>query len=139
MQADIFLLADHAQVSEGKLYVSGGGWNRLTVARVPIRQRIGLAVGLRLEPQEAGRQHSFRIEMRTPGDVVSLGHGAFESEAFAQGAFQSDAFQGSSSSQMFLLALNADLSIEAAGSYEIILSANGTDIKRIGFEVVLGS
>ncbi len=138
MQADIFILADHAQISEGKLYLSGGGWNRLTVARVPIRQRISLAVGLRLEPQEAGRQHSFRIDMRTPTDVVSLGHGGLQSEAFAQGAFQSDAFQGSSS-KMFLLAINADLSIEAAGSYEIILNANGTEIKRLEFEVVLGS
>ena len=139
MQADIFILADHAQISEGKLYLSGGGWNRLTVARVPIRQRISLAVGLRLEPQEAGRQHSFRIDMQTPGDVVSLGHGSFQSEAFAQDAFQSGAFQGSSSSQMFLLAINADLSLEAEGSYEIILNANGTEIKRIEFEVVLGS
>ena len=76
--------------------------------------------------------------MRTPTDVVSLGHGGLQPEAFAQGAFQSDAFQGSSS-KMFLLAINADLSIEAAGSYEIILNANGTEIKRLEFEVVLGS
>ncbi len=127
MQADIFLLADHAQISEGKLYLSGGGWTRLTVARVPIRQRIGLAVGLRLEPQDADRHHSFRIDMQTPGDVVQLGRGGFQSEAFQE------------SSQMFLLAISAELNIEAAGSYKIILNADGTEIKRIEFEVVLGS
>ena len=95
-----------------------------------------------------------RITTRTPGGwpptFISnryadsgrcsvVGHGSFQSEAFAQDAFQSGAFQGSSSSQMFLLAINADLSLEAAGSYEIILNANGTEIKRIEFEVVLGS
>jgi hypothetical protein len=126
MQVDTFLLADHAQLAENKLYLSGGGWSRLTVARLPVRHRVGLAIGLRIGPHEAGAPHSFRIDMHTPGDPVELG----------QGQFQTEPFDGPS--HVFLLAINADLPITSEGTYEIILSADGNEIKRTGFQVGIG-
>lgn len=124
MQADMFLLADHAQVAEGKLYLAGGGWTRLTVARIPIRRRAALAIALLIDASESGERHSFRVDMQTPGDRVTLGEGQFEGEAF----------EGPSES--FLIAINTDLAIEAEGQYEFILSVDSDEIKRTGFEVV---
>lgn len=125
MQTDAFILADHVQLSEGKLYLSGGGWNRLTVEHVPIRRRVGLAVGLRIDPAEAGARHSFRIDMETPGDPIELGRGQFEVEPFE------------GPSEVFLIAINADLPIESEGRYELVLATNGSEMKRIAFQVVL--
>lgn len=127
MQTDVFILADHAQVSEGKLYISGGGWSRLTVNRVPYRKRVGLAIGLRIEPDEAGARHRFRVSMETPGDPTVLG----------EGEFQSAVFQGPS--QVFLIAIDTEVNLESAGAYELILSVNGDETNRIGFEVVQAS
>ena len=125
MQIDVFLLADHVQLSEGKLYVSGGGWNRLTVERVPLRRRVGLAIGLRIDSDEAGTRHSFRIDMQTPGDLIGLGQGQFETERFE------------GPSQIFLLAIDADLPIAFEGIHEVILSADGNEMKRTGFQVAV--
>ena len=125
MQVDIFVLADHAQLSENKLYLSGGGWTRLTVPHVPVRRRVGLAIGLRIDPDEAGAPHSFRIDMQTPGDPVELGQGQFETERFE------------GPSQVFLLAINSDLPITSEGTYDLILSVDGNEIKRTGFQVAI--
>jgi len=125
MQIDVFLLADYVQLSEGKLYVSGGGWSRLTVQGVPVRRRVGLAIGLRIDPDETGTRHSFRIDMQTPGDLIGLGQGQFETERFE------------GPSQVFLLAINADLPIAFEGIHELILSVDGNEIKRIGFQVAI--
>lgn len=97
----------------------------MTVERVPVRRRVGLAIGLRIDPDEAGARHSFRIDMQTPGDLVELGQGQFETEHFE------------GPSQIFLLAINADLPITSKGTYEVILSADGNEIKRIGFQVAV--
>jgi hypothetical protein len=127
MQIDVFLLADHAQLSEGKLYLSGGGWTRLTVERVPVRRRVGLAIGLRIDPDEAGVPHPFRLDMQTPGDLIELGQGQFETEPFE------------GPSQVFLLAINADLLITCKGTYEVILSTDGNEMQRIGFQVAIST
>lgn len=97
----------------------------MTVERVPVRRRVGLAIGLRIDPDEAGTRHSFRIDMQTPGDLVALGQGQFEAEHFE------------GPSQIFLLAINADLPISSEGAYEVILSADGNEMKRIGFQVAV--
>jgi hypothetical protein len=46
MDIDFLILADSAQVAEGKLYMLGGGWDRLAVMGLPAVQPMGIAVGL---------------------------------------------------------------------------------------------
>ena len=123
MQTEIFLLADHVQISEGKLYLSGGGWSHLTVDRLPIRQRVGLAIGIRVGPDDVGERHPFRIEMQTPGGLVELGGGHFETERIE------------GPGDILIIAVNADLPIESAGGYHLILRTNGSESKRITFHV----
>jgi hypothetical protein len=123
MQTEIFFLADHVQISEGKLYLSGGGWSHLTVDRLPIRQRVGLAVGVRVGPEDVGKRYLFRIDMQTPSGLVELGGGHFETERIE------------GPSDILIIAINADLPIESAGGYHLILRTNGSESKRIAFQV----
>src|SRR5918997_296190 len=46
MEIEFLILADAAQVAEGKLYVLGGGWDRIAVNTVPVLQAAGIAVGV---------------------------------------------------------------------------------------------
>jgi len=123
MQTEFFLLADHVQISEGKLYLSGGGWSHLTVDRLPIRQRVGLAVGVRVGPEDAGGRHLFRIDMQTPGGLLELGGGHLETERIE------------GPGDIFFIAITADLPIESAGEHYLILRTNGSESKRIAFQV----
>lgn len=123
MQIDIFLLADHVQISEGKLYLSGGCWSHLRVDRLPIRQHVGLALGVRVGPEDVGERHLFRIDMETPGGVVELGGGHFETERIE------------GPGDILIIAINAELPIESAGGYNLILRTDGSESKRIAFHV----
>lgn len=58
---DVALLADAVQATQGKLYVLGGGWDVLTVARLPVRHP-SLGIGLRV-----------RVPWGWPGESMSLG------------------------------------------------------------------
>ena len=123
MQTEVFLLADHAQISEGKLYLSGAGWNHLAVDHLPIRRRVGLAIGFGVGPDDAGKRHFFRINMRTPGGLVEIGGGQFEAE-HVEGP-----------NEILFFAINADLPIESPGGYDLILSTNDNENKHLGFQV----
>jgi len=126
MQVDAFLLADHAQLSEGKLYINGGGWSLLTVESLPSQRRVGLVIGLRISPQESGGEHTFQIMLHPPGgEPFSQGHGAF----------RSDPFEGES--QPFFVAINTDLRAEAEGPYQLALIVDGEEANRIDFRVAL--
>ena len=49
MEIDYLLLADHAEVTGGKLYLMGGGWDTRTVADVPVNVRVMVAAGIRVD------------------------------------------------------------------------------------------
>jgi hypothetical protein len=125
MQIEYFLLADHAQISEGKLYLSGGGWSHLTADRpLPIRQRVGLAIGIRFDPDDVGKRHVFRIEMQTPNGLVELGSGRFETERIE------------GPSDTLIVAINAELPIASEGGHHLILTTDDSENKRtIAFQV----
>ncbi len=52
MEIDYLLLAEHAEVTGGKLYLMGGGWDTMTVASVPASIRLALVAGVRVDWDE---------------------------------------------------------------------------------------
>ena len=57
------ILADAAEVTGGKLYLLGGGWDRLTVNSQPAKRSFAVALAFRVPWHETNRQHVFQIEM----------------------------------------------------------------------------
>lgn len=58
------MIADAAAVQGGKLYVHGGGWDRITTASLPwVHPTLALAFILRIEYLEALRDHPVTIEL----------------------------------------------------------------------------
>jgi len=75
MRFDFALLADAAQVVDGKLYVHGGGLTRMTATSVPWMQPV--AICMRLEPdadEDLNREWQFRVVVLGPEDVPIFAH-----------------------------------------------------------------
>ena len=52
------ILADEAEVVNGKLYMMGGGWDRLTAQSLPWGQHMAIAVAIRVPWMDTNRQTS---------------------------------------------------------------------------------
>ena len=61
------LLADAAQVAEGKLYILGGGWSMTGPSEVPS----AIAIKIEVPWDQANRQHHFVLEL-FDGDCQSV-------------------------------------------------------------------
>ena len=58
------ILADEAEVVNGKLYMMGGGWDRLTAQSLPWRQHMAIAVAIRVPWMDTNRQTSVEIDLQ---------------------------------------------------------------------------
>lgn len=75
MRFDFAMLADAAQVVEGKLYIHGGALTRITAGALPWTQPI--AMGMRLEPDaddDLSREFRFRLTVVGPDSDVLAEH-----------------------------------------------------------------
>ena len=55
------LLADHAEIVNGKLYLMGGGWDRFFAATLPAQIRVAIAVGVRVGWEETNKPIAVRV------------------------------------------------------------------------------
>jgi len=80
MRALFLILADAAQVVEGKLYMLGGGWNTVFVDALPASRGSNIAIGLEVASDEVEVRHSFRLTLLSPGEEAEpeIGRGEFE-------------------------------------------------------------
>ena len=76
MKFDFAMLADAAQVVEGKLYVQGGALTRIAAPSLPWLQPFGLCMRLWPEgPDEGGPgDHQFSVEITDPNGNVTFAH-----------------------------------------------------------------
>jgi hypothetical protein len=49
------LLADYAEIVNGKLYLMGGGWDRYFAATTPVQMRVAIVVGVRISWDETNK------------------------------------------------------------------------------------
>jgi hypothetical protein len=137
MEVEWLILADAAQVVGAKLYLLGGGWDRLTVNRAfPVDQRCALALSIIVPWNETNQKHSFEVEIvsedtttEEPKSLVKAG-GQFEvgrPPGIRQGQ-----------EQRFQLAMDMTLRIETAGTKTVIARIEGQEKRRLEFTVIPG-
>lgn len=142
IQVDGFL-ADSVVRSEGKLYVQGAGWNRITVSLFPaMHDRIGIGLLFNVEPGGSNEPHKFEIRLEDahgkemsfgaapsptgePGDPVTRIGGEFTT-----GSSEQD------EEQLIAMAINLNgMSFAKPGAYRFVVSVDGTDVKVLPFRV----
>jgi len=134
MRLSTFLVADHAEAVGGKLYVTGGCWNSLTVAQLPaVHSHLTIAAALHVPWRATNQPHSLHL------DLVDE-DGASRLPAPIEAALEAGRPPGmrSGDEAIIVMALNIDaLKIEHAGLHSFVLSIDGTELGRIGFKVLV--
>jgi len=62
-EVDYLLVADRAEVVNGKLYLMGGSWDRIQPPKFPHRMMLGIALGVRIPYAYTEDQHKVAIEI----------------------------------------------------------------------------
>lgn len=129
MEVEWLIIADAAQVVGGKLYLLGGGFDRVTLPKgPPSRHSMAVAVAFRVPWNETNVRHDFEIEI-LDGD----GHGIFN----ASGQFEVGRAAGilPGQDQRTQLAMNVGWRVEKLGSYEAVARVKDAE-RRFPFRVV---
>lgn len=125
---DFLVLADFAEVVNGKLYLMGGGWARFNPPTFPAVMRFGLAVGVRVPYLEAEMAHSLQVVLRG---------GDGQEHLTMQAEFETGRPPGTRGDpQLVPLALNGSLEVKQPDSFEFVASVDGVVRRRYGFRAI---
>lgn len=132
MRVEWLILADFAQVIDNKLYLQGGGWDKLTVnTGFPFVKHVGIATSIVVPWTETNREGKVKIEVLTQ-DGLSLGkmEGTFKVGRPAELPEGVD--------QRAQIAVSVPLSIKKEGIYVVVAELEGEEKARVHFNVVPG-
>ena len=124
-------MAGHAAVESGKLYISGGAWNRVAYPVFPAVQTIAVAAILHVPWRAHDQSHAFLIEFKD-ADGQKMGgrlEGRFEAQT------PPDARSGDYSIVPVAVQVGGFV-FPRAGDYAAVFEVDGTEISRWQFRAV---
>jgi len=130
MNVDFLIVSDFAEIANGKLYLQGGGWDQLIAAQpFPFARAVGLAVGFDVPWNETNQRFNVHVEIIHDDSQRAL--------ASVDGTIEVGRPAGllPGQPQLFMMAVNAILTLEAPGEYVVIISVEGEERKRRAFRV----
>ena len=129
MNIEWLILADAAQVVGNKLYLIGGGWDRLTIAGFPKNHAMGLAMSIRVPWNQTNERHSFEIEITSEdGQSIQKAGGNFE-VGRAPGTVPGQ-------DQRVQFAVNAIMLLAGPGTFVVLARIDEEEKQRVTFNVV---
>lgn len=132
MELTTFMLADAAEVANGKLYVHGGQWDRIAAQSFPTTHAsLAVVVVVRVEYTDAHKEHRLEVFLELDGEPVG---------PRAEGGFQAGhAPTQKHGAAMFMpLAMTfAGLKFESPGRYEWVLRVSEQIERRLPMELAL--
>jgi hypothetical protein len=133
MRLTTFLIADHAEACNGKLYITGGCWDTLFAGGFPTQHpHLSIAAALYVPWRATNQSHTIAV------DLVDADGNSVLREPI-QGKFEAGRPPGMrpGDNSNLVLVFNIDgLIVEKPGRYEWVFMVDGTDLGRIGFKVV---
>ena len=123
---DFLILADRAESLNGKVYMMGGGWDRLYVPDFAQPQSISIAVGILVPWNATNQNHSLtgRIEDDDGQEITnwSLSFNAGRPPLLVTGQ-----------QQRVILAFQVAIILPGLGTYAVIALINDNESKRAAF------
>ena len=125
---DFVILADRAEAVNGKLYMMGGGWDRMWVADFAQPQSISMALGILVPWNATNQLHKLmiRVESQDAIELATLGLN------FNTGRPPT---LGQAESQRITLAFQAAIPLPGPGAYVIKALINDVESKQTVFYV----
>lgn len=131
-RVDCLLLVDSAQVANGKLYILGGGWARLTTGQVPVTRSFEIAVRVIVPWTETNRPHSLELQLENED-----GQALLDAPVKAEIRVGRPAQLKDGTDQVVPLALRlGPVTLEREGRFAVILRYEGEEVARTAFDLV---
>lgn len=130
---DCFLLVDSAQVSNGKLFILGGGWARLTSTQIPVTRTFETAIRVVVPWTETNRPHPMELQIENED-----GQALLETPVKAEIRVGRPAQLKDGTDQVVPLALRVGpVTLDREGRYALIIRFDGEEAARTAFDLVL--
>jgi hypothetical protein len=126
---EFVLLAEHAEVIHGKLYLMGGGWENITVQDFGAPVVLPLAVSILVPWPATNRPHTVDISIQSADAAVLAEVG----RRLTVGR-PADIEPGTS--QRSMMVLRVPVTLPGLGRYVAIASINGTPDARVAFRAL---
>ena len=120
-EIDYLLVADRAEVVNGKLYLMGGAWDRISPPAFPHRMILGIALGVRIPFAHTDDQHTVAVELMQDEQRL-IGFEAKLTTGRPPGMAGMD--------MLVPMAFNIPVAIPAEGQLVIQASLDGRGIRR---------
>lgn len=132
-RVDCLLLVDSAQVANGKLYILGGGWARLTSAQAPVTRSFETAVRVVVPWTETNRPHVLELQLENEDGQALLSQPVKAEIRVGRPASLKDG-----TDQVVPLALRlGPVTLEREGRYAIIVRNEGEEVARTAFDLAI--
>ncbi len=131
MEVDAFFLSNAAEVRGNLLYALAAGWMRTWPPpgqKYPFERPLAISAIIRVDWMETNEDHSFEISVRDSEETV-LGE-----PVTGQFNVGRDADLTRGMSQVLVVGGAYPVTLPGPGIYVIVLSIDGTEVKRIQFE-----
>jgi hypothetical protein len=127
MRIGFMLLADHSEALNGKLYMTGGGWNVLRLPELPHDWGFHIALGIDVGWDETNRPHSLHLNIQDP-DGVELGEG-FSAE------FETGRPPGmpAGQEQRLVMSIGTTATFSTSGPHAAVVRVNDEELGRARF------
>jgi len=129
---DFFILSDYAEAVNGKLYLMGGGWDRVFVQDFQKPVTISFAVGLLVPWNATNIRHTVQITIEDHDRKQPTGFSVDASFVTGRPPLITEG-----ESQRTILALpGVPITFEGPGAYQAVARIVGGVEKRVGFRLV---
>ena len=126
---EFMILAEHAEVIHGKLYMMGGGWDNITVQDFGAPLTLPLAVSILVPWPATNRPHTLEISIQSADAEVLA-----EQHRHLTVGRPADIEAGTS--QRSMLVLRVAVRLPGPGRYVAIGGINGTPQSRVAFRAL---
>lgn len=127
MELDFLLVADRAEAVNGKLYLLGGGWDRITLPQFPGQANFDVAMGVLVGYTETNERHQFTISLEDDDNQVVLGPVDGQIELGRPPGLKP------AQPQRFLVAVRGPFPLPAPGCYHWVVTLDGRQAGRTMF------
>jgi hypothetical protein len=127
MQTDFLLVADRAEVVNGKLYLMGGGWDRITLSQFPGPAHFDVAFGVLVGYTETNERHEFQLGMEDDDNQLVIGPIGGQLELGRPPGLKP------AQAQRFMVAIRGPFPLPQPGCFHWVLTLDGRQAGRTTF------
>ncbi len=132
MNLGFILLSDYSEAVNGKLYLTGGGWNVLSLPELPHEWSFHIGLGIDVAWHETNDPHELIVTVQDP-DGIELGEGLTAN-------FETGRPPGipQGQEQRLVMSIAATAAFTTPGPHAAVVQVNGEELGRGRFYLMEG-